>query len=102
MISGNVLLLPIAKGDFQDANRGSGAAETVFAIGWNPQLVTGFGIMHGLADLHGGAIVENDPQFSATGMRLQAEPLAGLDHHQTHGDFLIVGVLLEGSPWSFD
>jgi hypothetical protein len=92
----NVCLLPVAKGDFQDADWAvASAGETVFLVGLNPDFISGLVVAFVLADLHDSAVINDDPEFGTAGMRLKAQALAGKHGHQADGAILVIGKLLE-------
>src|SRR5260221_10067594 len=70
----------------------------MFAMGGNPYLIASTRMNYLVTDLDSCSIIQNNPQFRACGMRLQAETLSRLNHHQRYRYFLIMSELLEISP----
>ena len=103
-VTGDIGLLPVAEGHLEHAN-GIGArvtGEAVFLVGGNPDLVAGTVRANGSSHLDDGTVVEDDPQFGATGVRLQAQALARQHGHETDRAIAIVCVLFERAPGTLD
>src|SRR5436190_17797280 len=71
-------------------------------IGSDPDLLAGVTSPLRFAHLDLRPIVDHDPKFGPSSVRLQAEPLPGLHDHQAHRTVAIVRKLLERPPRSFD
>lgn len=105
LVAGDVVLLPIAEGDFENAE-GFGAAcrnaEAVFFVGGNPVFLSGDGRKNLVADLDLGTVIDGDPEFGAGGVGLEGEALSGVDGHEGNGGLAVVGVLFECAPRTGD
>jgi len=98
LIPRDVILLPVAIGDFQDSDCPCRAAKAVACPGRDPEFITYSRMVFDVVHLYDGSRIENDPEFRTAGVRLKAESLPWVDRHEAHGDFLIMGVLTERSP----
>src|SRR5258708_5154968 len=70
----------------------------MFALGGTPYLIASTRMNYLVTDLDSCSIIQDNPQFRACGMRLQAETLSRLNHHQRYRYFLVMSELLEISP----
>jgi hypothetical protein len=79
LISGDVILLPVPKSDFQDTYCPRRTAETMACSRGDPEFITCRRMMFDVVHLHDGPWIEDDPEFRTAGVRLQAESLSGVD-----------------------
>jgi hypothetical protein len=57
LITGDIFLLPVSETNFQHPDARPRAAEAVFGIGWNPELITGFGVGNGFTHLNYRSVI---------------------------------------------
>lgn len=92
----DILLLPVAKRDFEHPYGFVLArAEPVLLVGFNPDFFAGLADTLVVAHLDHRTVVDDDPEFSAPGVRLKTQALPGQDGHQANGAILVMGELLE-------
>ena len=74
----------------------------MFGAPRNPDLIAGFRFNGCRIYFDQRPIVQDNPQFGAGGMRLQAEPLPRRDRHQTCCHVFVIGVLQKAGPGADD